>query len=54
MTATELFSTPDINNFNKAEQTLEALRLIIAESAYEGLDIPIEEYVARFKKSYTS
>lgn len=54
LTATDLFSTQDINNFNKAEQALEILRLIIAESAYEGLDIPIEEYVARFKKSYTS
>lgn len=54
LTATDLFSTQDINNFNKAEQALETLRLIIAESAYEGLWIPIEEYVDRFKKSYTS
>lgn len=54
LTAIDLFSTQDINNFNKAEQALEALRLIIAESAYEGLWIPIEEYVARFKNSYTS
>lgn len=54
MTATELFTTPDINNFNKAEQTLEALRLIIAESAYEALGIPIDEYATRFKKTYTS
>lgn len=54
LTATELFSTPDINNLNKAEQALEALRAIIERSTYEALWIPIDEYAARFKNSYTS
>lgn len=54
LTSTELFSTPDINNFNKAEQALETLRVIIEWSAFEALGIPIGEYAARFKRNYTS
>lgn len=54
LTATDLFSTPDISNLRKAEQTLETLRVIIEESTYEALGIPIDEYATRFKKTYTS
>ena len=50
--ASEIYSTPDISSFTKADQTLKQLNKLIEVTTYEGRNLSIEKYAEFFKKDF--
>ncbi len=50
--ASEIYCSPDISNYSKAEQALAIIVSIIADGGYEGHNMSIEEYAECFKNSF--